>query len=516
MTEIPDYLKSSVSLDIQQSIIRVDMTQHRRSDIQTFIRQLKERYNRPFAVENVDLSQLSNAPKNKNVTSDEQASYEFNKQAMRELIQEAAEYRASDIHIVVSADVASIQFEIDGALRQLPTITREKGVAMIRAAYQALATVCDASFMLGVFQNASIPGSEFSKDVNIAGVRIQRGPCFPYDKFAEFMTMRIQYHGGGHHGRRRLCSYPFPKAPSGNFDFATMGFDQKQVRLLNQLMSMPDGIVLVTGPVGSGKSTTIFNMLMTKLQRSPHLRLITVEDPIEVPIEGAVQLAVKNVHSDSERSRAFQEAMTVMLRMAPRWMFFGEIRDDVVAHVALEAAISGHGIFTTLHLSDPFQWADRLEGMDRSGLLRKSRFCDHRQVRGVLGQRLLSKLCDRCSLTKPLHFSDGEVIASLLAILSTWGDITRVRFKGRGCEHCGYSGLAGRLVVAEIVITTNRLMKNFIEKNLEAAREDHMQSDDSDMPMIERATRLAMAGLVDPFEVLERVDVIRPKHAKLG
>ena len=110
MTEIPDYLKSSVSLDIQQSIIRVDMTQHRRSDIQTFIRQLKERYNRPFAVENVDLSQLSNAPKNKNVTSDEQASYEFNKQAMRELIQEAAEYRASDIHIVVSADVASIQF----------------------------------------------------------------------------------------------------------------------------------------------------------------------------------------------------------------------------------------------------------------------------------------------------------------------------------------------------------------------------------------------------------------------
>jgi len=516
MMEIPEHLKPMVSLDVHKSVIRVDITQQRRSDIQTLIRQLRERYNRPFSVEGVDLSTLSASASGKKNRPTQEVSFEFIKQAVRDLINEAAEYRASDVHIVIGEAHTSVQFEVDGALRQLPTLAREKGELMIRAAYQSLATISDSSYMLSSFQNASIPGTEFKPALKVSGVRIQRGPCFPYDKGCEFMTLRVQYHDGGHRGRMRMCEYPFPKAPDVGPDFAAMGFDERQEQLLTELMSSPNGIVFVTGPVGSGKSTTIFNMLAAKMHDRPYLRLVTVEDPIEVPIPGAVQLAVQNAHTEQERSRAFQQAMNAMLRMAPRWMYFGEIRDEVVAQVALESAISGHEIYTTLHLSDPFQWAERLAGLNRSGLLNKKNYCDAKQVRGVIGQRLLSLLCPACASALPEDPTRRQRARGLLEDLRTWGDCERVQFRGSGCRECGYSGVSGRVVVAEIILTNPKMMADLLTGGPEVARRRYAELPEADLPLIQRGIRWALSGRIDPFEVIERIDLIQPQSVLRG
>jgi general secretion pathway protein E len=523
MIEVPTNLKPYMRLDIKRGRVRVDASSHRRGDIQTFINSIKRHHGDGLRVECVDLAKLSqynDIGMNEVLTGD---SLLVNRQAVHDLVREAASYCTSDIHLVVGESHTSIQLEVDGALRQLPSVTRHKGIAMVRTIYQAMASVSDASFMPSSFQNASVPGDEFDESLGIAGIRIQRGPCYPYDKAAEFMTLRLQYRGGGRRGNTRVCPYPFPESPSSQINLETLGYDKKQVRMIHELLSMPDGVTLVTGPVGSGKSTLIFNMLVLKLQAQPYLRLVTVEDPIEVAIPGAVQLAVQNVHSEQARGLEYHKVLSVMLRMAPRWMFFGELRDEKVAHVALEAAVSGHGILTTLHVSDPFQWADRLAGMSQSGLLSKASFCDHRQVRGIIGQRLLGVLCPSCAqvatadlsvnrLADHPHQAAYRVIqGNVLQALATWGDIAAVRFRGHGCAECGGSGVRGRVAVAEIILTDALLMRDLVNLGALQARIHHQQRESADLPMIERAIGLALQGIVDPMEVIERVDSIRPK-----
>jgi len=315
---IPQELSNFISLNTDLDVIQVDAAQLTRPDVRTVLDRLMRTGH--YRLEKVDFKDVNKSQKyEEQLDATTQA---INKAEMRKLLQEASEFKVSDVHLVVSDEGTSVQFEVDGALRQLPTLTREKGIAMIRATYQGMA-IGDSSFMLKSFQNASIPQEAFEPRYGITGVRIQRGPCFPYDKDGEFMTLRLQYDSGGRKTKHRACHYPFPPPVAGDYNLGKMGYDERQVAMINELLCMPDGVTIVTGPTGSGKSTVLYNMLMSKLQTQPFLRLVTVEDPVEVPIPGAVQFAIQNVHSEHDRGKEFHKVMSVMLRMAPRWMFFG-------------------------------------------------------------------------------------------------------------------------------------------------------------------------------------------------
>jgi hypothetical protein len=191
----------------------------------------------------------------------------------------------------------------------------------------------------------------------------------------------------------------------------------------------------------------------------------------------------------------------------------GELRGRDVAIAALEAAVTGHQVWTTLHVTDPFLFVERLEIMDNQRLARKV-FCDHKIVRGVIAQRLLPQLCRHCST--PLSKAPNVLSSRLVKTLQTWGNLDHVRIKGAGCDKCNYDGTTTRFAVAEVVVTDSALMKDFIDHGSETARDNYRARPDADPSMLEQAIHYALSGAIDPRAVEEEVDIVTPKPQKTG
>jgi type II secretory ATPase GspE/PulE/Tfp pilus assembly ATPase PilB-like protein len=165
-------------------------------------------------------------------------------------------------------------------------------------------------------------------------------------------------------------------------------------------------------------------------------------------------------------------------------------------------------VWTTLHVTDPFLSVERLEMMDPQRLHRRV-FCDHKIVRGLIAQRIVPQLCPHCSVPLSEHLE--EIPDRLLSALKTYGDISAVRLKGPGCARCGGDGIAGRMAVAEVVVTDARLMRDFIDHGTDVARRNHRQREDTDLSLMENAVMRVLDGSVDPRHVGQYVDVVVPK-----
>lgn len=427
-----------------------------------------------------------------------------------ELMKEAAAYGASDIHLMMRGTYTEIQIVVKGGLRVLMRRSHKEGADLARAIYQGISKTRDASYSTLDFQNAQIPGDALPAETGLSSIRIIRGPCYPQTLDGGFMTLRLQYTSmpEPNPGLRPL---PLPRSPDGAFRLQEMGFTARQVARLRRLMDAPNGVVIFTGPTGSGKTTSMYDALAEIARKRPQRRLVTVEDPVEYPMEWAVQMAVTSARNDAETGAAFSDRLRVALRMAPDIILVGELRGPDVAAAALEAAVTGHQVWTTMHVTDPFLFVDRLELMDGVRLQRRV-FCDHQIVRGVIAQRLLPKLCPHCSLL--LRDVPDALPADIIAALETWGDIDKVRVKGKGCDHCGQDGSTARFAVAEIVTLDATIMRDFIESGSEVARNNYRMRPDADPSMLEAAIMHALAGMVDPRAVEESVDLIaqRPAH----
>lgn len=426
------------------------------------------------------------------------------------MIRTASQYGASDLHIMIRGTHTELQIVVDGGLRVLRKMTREDGEAIILAIYQGIAKTKDAGFMPLEYQNAQIAGEDLPADINVTSVRIVRGPCYPQAKNGAFMTLRLQY-SSEHRKSKDLPLLPLPKIPDGELELIKMGYSENQVAKLRALMDAPNGLVIFTGPTGSGKTTTMFQALKETARTKPYRRLVTAEDPVEYPMEWAVQLAITNAKTNTETAAAFAAMARVMLRMAPNIIQLGELRDAEVAITALEMAVTGHQVWTTLHVTDPYLTVDRLELMDAVKLNRRI-FCDHKIIRGIIAQRLVPKLCPHCSV--PLTQAQHELPGRIISALRTWGALDRVRVQNPvGCVHCGGSGTLGRFAVAEIVVANASLMANFIEHGSETARNNHRKLTDSDPSMLETAIGHALAGTVDPRHIEDKIDLIEAKNA---
>ncbi|HJV75123.1 MAG TPA: ATPase, T2SS/T4P/T4SS family [Noviherbaspirillum sp.] len=434
-------------------------------------------------------------------------------QAM-DIIRKAASYRASDIHLMMRGEHTDIQIVVKGQLRALASMTHEEGDALARAIYQGIAKTRDSSFNALEFQNAQIPGDVMPPDTNLTSIRIIRGPCYPQAHNGSFMTMRLQYGTAKPNFKQEsLPSLPLPRSPEGSFQLGRMGYTAKQLDKIQRLMDAPNGIIIVTGPTGSGKTTSMYEALKETARKKAQRRLVTIEDPVEYPMDWAVQLSVTDTRTGAETGIAVGERLRAALRMAPNIILLSELRDSEVAVSALEAAVTGHQVWTTMHVTDPFLFVERLELMDSKRLHRRA-FCDHKIVRGVIAQRLLPKLCPKCS--EPFHKHPSALSMRIVKALQTWGDIAHVRVQGPGCDVCAGDGTVDRFAVAEVVVMNAAVMSDFINQGSEKARDNYRASPDADPSMLESAISLALKGLLDPRAIEDCIDLIEPKDGAIA
>ena len=211
-----------------------------------------------------------------------------------------------------------------------------------------------------------------------------------------------------------------------------LGFYADDQKKINQIINMPDGVFLVTGPTGSGKTTSLYAFLNTINQ--PNRKIITVEDPVEYQLPGINQVQVNNL-----ADMTFANALRAMLRQAPNIIMVGEIRDAETATIAINAAQTGHLVFSTLHTNDAPSAVTRMIDMGVQPFLVSS------SVRAIMAQRLLRRVCKNCA--EPTTATKEEI--RLLHLNDQFMD-TATLMKGRGCSVCGGTGYKGRVGIYEI------------------------------------------------------------------
>jgi general secretion pathway protein E len=328
---------------------------------------------------------------------------------VNQMISRAVERGASDIHVEPGRDAVAVRYRIDGFLQQERLVP-----ATLRA---ALTTRIKIMAKLDIAERR-LPHDGRIKFA-VRGVEIDIRVSTLPTVFGESIVMRIL-------DRTRV-----------ELDFTKLGLNEATQANLHRLMSLPNGIVLVTGPTGSGKTTTLYTAL--KHLNRPELKLFTVEDPIEYQLSGINQIQVQ-----PQIGLDFPVALRSILRQDPDIVMIGEIRDLETARIAIQAALTGHLVFSTLHTNSAVAAITRLIDIGLERYLLAS------TVSGVMAQRLVRKLCHGCA--RPHR--DGDRLHGKLRMALPEGmaiDLSGSR-EPVGCEACGGTGYSGRTTISELLV----------------------------------------------------------------
>ncbi|MCP5521099.1 MAG: Flp pilus assembly complex ATPase component TadA [Verrucomicrobiales bacterium] len=372
------------------------------------------------------------------------------------VIVEAFKMRASDIHLEPLASAFRLRYRIDGVLHEVNSPPKRLQASVISR--------------LKIMSNMSIAEKRIPQDGRIqsevGGKLIDlRVSCLP-TTHGESIVMRILDKEGLKLGLPEL------------------GFFSDDQQTFERLIGLPDGILLVTGPTGSGKTTTLYGVL--NFINRPDRKIITVEDPVEYVMSG-----INQVHVNETVGLTFSAALRAMLRQAPNIIMLGEIRDLETATIAINASLTGHLVFSTLHTNDAPSAVTRLIDIGVKPFLVAS------ASRGLMAQRLVRKICKRCS--EPYQPTAQE----LKSLALDDAQLAEANFrKGRGCGECNKTGHRGRMGIFEIFVIDDDVRKLIYEKVTATvlrsrAREMGMRT------LREDGARKALAGLTTPKEVIE-------------
>ena len=384
------------------------------------------------------------------------------KSAVNHLFSYALEQRASDIHVEPKRDACLIRFRIDGVLHTIYKLPKAVHAA-ITSRIKALARLDIAEKRRPQDGRIKI-GREGDRE---AELRVSTVPV----AFGEKTVMRIL-------------------DPDVIFqDLDELGFSRRDRVVYNSFMTSPRGIVLVTGPTGSGKSTTLYSTL--KKIASPEINIITVEDPVEMVHEEFNQIAVQ-----AQIDVTFSTILRNILRQDPDIIMIGEIRDLDTASQAVQAALTGHLVFSTLHTNDAVSTIIRLEDLGLEPFLIGS------TMLGALAQRLVRKICSHCIEPYQVEAAD---LQKLGFPVSGSGKVELKR--GKGCKECRGTGYSGRLGVFEIFPMSEKIKGLVMEKATDAElrevavregmttlREDAWQKVRSGLTTVEEALRVTGEG----------------------
>ncbi len=372
------------------------------------------------------------------------------------IMERALEARASDIHIEPFENRLIVRFRVDGVMQEVESPPRRLAAAVI-SRIKIMANLDIAERRLPQDGRIKLRAKNKEIDLRVSTVPTMHG---------ESVVMRVLDKGG----------VPL------NFD--TLGFDPATLKLFLDALTQPHGIVLVTGPTGSGKTTTLYTAL--QLLNKPDIKILTVEDPVEYQMEGINQIQVK-----PQIGLTFANALRSIVRQDPDVIMIGEIRDLETAQIAVQSALTGHMVISTLHTNDAPSTVNRLLDMRVEDYLLTS------TVNGILAQRLVRSLCKACSEPyEPLPEVVEEFELKRFA-----GDAPIVMRRPVGCEACSGTGYAGRLGIMEMMPMTDAIrslvMRHAVSSEIRRqAIEEGMQT------LYEDGLRKALAGVVTLDEVL--------------
>ena len=221
-------------------------------------------------------------------------------------------------------------------------------------------------------------------------------------------------------------------------ELEALGYETEERKQIEHLIHHPNGLVLVTGPTGSGKTTTLYTCL-SKINK-PEVKIITIEDPVEYWIEDILQM---QIHENI--GFGFADALRGMLRHDPDVLLVGEIRDRETADIAIRSSLTGHLVFATLHTNDASSSVGRLLDLGIEPFLLAS------SLRGIIAQRLVRRVCDTCRVEGKRE-TLNEYELSLIDSDSQWQDTTL--WHGQGCDRCRFTGYHGRTAIAEVLLVS--------------------------------------------------------------
>jgi general secretion pathway protein E len=270
-----------------------------------------------------------------------------------------------------------------------------------------------------------------------------------------------------------------------------LGFSSPDETTLRRLLKLPHGMIVVTGPTGSGKTTTLATVL--SILNEPIRKILTIEDPVEYEIPGINQSQVKPAIG-----LTFAAALRSFVRQDPDVIMVGEIRDTETAHVAVHAALTGHLVLTTLHTETAAAAVPRLLDLGVEGYLLRS------VLRAVVAQRLVRQLCERCKSSRVLQDDDLAEDPRLITFGFRCGDVIH---EPSGCERCGGTGYRGRLGVFEVLELSSGL-RELIGEKTDGLKIDEMAIRGGMTTMLDDGIAKCRVGLTSPAEIL-RVTTIR-------
>lgn len=341
------------------------------------------------------------------------------------VIQRAVEARASDIHIEPFEGQLKVRYRIDGVLQEVEAPPARSTLAVIsRVKIMAKLNIAERRLP----QDGRIPLRVQGKELDL---RVSTIPTM----HGESVVMRL-----------------LDKA-SIRFDFDALGLDGSPRERLLKVLDQPHGIILVTGPTGSGKSTTLYTALSRV--NTPGSKIITVEDPVEYQLNGVNQIQVK-----PQINLSFANALRAIVRQDPDIIMIGEMRDLETAHIAVQSALTGHLVLSTLHTNNAAGGVSRLLDMGVEAYLLTS------TVNGIVGQRLVRRLCAKCrvSYTPPPEVAQKLRSALKLTTASTSAPQTLQLYKAHGCTACGNTGYFGRLAIAEVLLMSETLRQTVLRR----------------------------------------------------
>ena len=399
------------------------------------------------------------------------------------IIQRASKKKVSDIHVVIGSS-STILFREGGIMIKQSEYGGEWGEAFVRSVFAA-ADISDSNYNQNEFQGAQKLGAtplrgsngKLMLPHNVLAIRLQFNPiAFG----SQYLVMRLLYADDN---------------PEGSSDLRSLGLGKYEEDLFFKMRSMAVGLNVVAGPTGSGKSTTLQRNMIKLLQEKDYkINLLTVEDPPEYPIPGARQMPVTNANTEEEKTEQFTKALSAALRSDPDVVLVGETRSLATAELTFKGALSGHGVWTTLHANSAPAIITRLRDMG----IQPYMLNDPELVKGLVSQRLFSKLCPVCK--QPIKTREGS--PEFIRLKNALGDygIENVFVAGPGCKACGYKGFKGRMAVDEIILPDSHFL-NMIINNETARGIDYWISELNGRPLKDCAVERMIKGLIDLDEV---------------
>ena len=375
------------------------------------------------------------------------------------MIIDAINKKASDIHFDPTEDYLNVRIRVDGELLEyakVPAFVKKNLLTRIKIISGMNITESRLP-QDGAIKNLS---DQIDLDLRVSSLPIVDG---------EKIVIRI-------------LNYTMSSSGLEN-----LGLSEKNLEKINKLIKMPNGIILVAGATGSGKSTTVYSIL--QILNTVSKNIITVEDPVEMKIEGINQVQVM-----SDIGLTFGATLRSILRQDPDIIMIGEIRDDETARIAVRASITGHLVLSTIHTNNSLNTIERLLDMEVERYLLGS------ALTGIISQRLVKRLCPKCRTSRPTTNYEKTLFEKVLH-----KEVNNV-YTPHGCSEC-INGYTGRIALHE-VLEINQNVRDAITNNIRKNELRHLVYKESDVTsLLEDGLEKVVAGLTSVEEILRVIDV---------